>query len=147
MTPDEFLRSIAQKPPAPAYLFIGPETWSRDRCRRALMERVLPPEDRADGFNRFDLDEVELRAVIDDARSLSLFASNRVIWVSSAESDTRAGKEDAGVLLQDFVKNPVPGVVIVFDCSRYDLEGDDKAKAQRVQKFYLAAVQVEFTPF
>jgi DNA polymerase III subunit delta len=162
MTPDEFLRSIAQKPPSPAYLFIGPETWSRDRCRRALIERVLPVEDRgSDGFSRFDLDETELSTVIDDARSLSLFASHRVIWVSSAEAalprgraaasddenDARSGKQDGAAQLEDYIKHPVPGVVIVFDSSRYDFEGDDKTKAQRVQKFFAAAVQVEFASF
>ena len=162
MTPDEFLRSIAQKPPAPAYLFIGPEGWSRDRCRRALIERVLTAEERGDGFTRLDLDELELSTVIDDARSLSLFATNRVIWAASAEaalprgrasaaseeeSETRAGKQDAAALLEEYVKHPVPGVVIVFDSCRYDFEGDDKAKAQRVQKFYSAAVQVEFVAF
>ena len=162
MSPDEFLRTIAQKPPAPAYLFAGPEAWSRDRCRRALIERVLPEGDRADGFTRHDLDEIELAALIDDAKSLSLFASNRVIWAASAESalprgraaavsdeesDARGAKQDGAGLVDDYVRDPVPGVVIVFDCSRYDFEGDDKAKLQRVQKFYSAAVQVEFAAF
>lgn len=161
MSPDEFLRTIAQKPPAPAYLFVGPEAWSRDRCRRALIGRVLPEGDRVDGFTRHDLDEIELAALIDDAKSLSLFASNRVIWAVSAEaalprgravatsddeSDTR-GKQDGAGLLENYVRDPVPGVVIVFDCSRYDFEGDDKAKLQRVQKFYAAAAQVEFAAF
>jgi DNA polymerase-3 subunit delta len=161
MSPDEFLRTIAQKPPAPAYLFVGPEAWSRDRCRRALIERVLPEGDRVDGFTRHDLDDIELAALIDDAKSLSLFASSRVIWAASAqaalprgraatatddESDTR-GKQDGAGLIEDYVRDPVPGVVIVFDCSRYDFDGDDKAKLQRVQKFYAAAVQVEFAAF
>ena len=84
MSPEEFLRTIAQKPPAPAYLFVGPEAWSRDRCRRALIERVLPEGDRVDGFTRHDLDDIELAALIDDAKSLSLFASSRVIgWCAN----------------------------------------------------------------
>ena len=60
MTPDEFLRSIEKREPQPAYLFLGPEAWSRDRCRRALIERMLPPEDREAGLTRHDLSEVEL---------------------------------------------------------------------------------------
>jgi DNA polymerase III subunit delta len=163
MTPDEFLRSLAQKGPAPAYLFIGPEAWSRERCRKALLQRVLPEEDRAEGFTRYDLDEVELNTVLDDARSLSLFASNRVIWASSAESalprgrgaaaaadeeeEGRGGKTGGPDLIEAYVKDPVPGVSVVFDSHRYDFEGDDKAKLQRVQKFYAAAAQVEFASF
>src|SRR5687767_11579293 len=143
MTPDEFLRSIAQKPPAPAYLFIGPEAWSREKCRAALIERVLPPEDRSTGFTRHDLDETTLPAVIDDACSLSLFAANRVIWVTAAE----AVPQDDGGALETYMKNPVPDLVIVFDSRRYDFDGDDKVKLQRVQKFYSALPQVEFASF
>jgi DNA polymerase III subunit delta len=80
MTPDEFLRSIEKREPLPAYLFLGPEGWSRDRCRRALVERMLPEEDREQGVTRHDLSVEDLSAVIDDARSFSLFASRRVIW-------------------------------------------------------------------
>ena len=49
MTSDEFLRSIEKREPQPAYLFLGPEGWSRDRCRRALIERMLREEDREEG--------------------------------------------------------------------------------------------------
>lgn len=159
MTPDDFVRSIAQKPPAPAYLFLGPETYSRERCRRALVERVLTAEDRAEGVTRHDLDEVDLHRVLDDARSFSLFASARVMWVSSAEAAlprrmSSAGEDEEGkgggtaAGLADWISNPVPDVTVVFDCSRYDFEGDDKAKLQRVQKFYSAiSAQVEFVGF
>jgi DNA polymerase-3 subunit delta len=144
------------------YLFVGPETWSRERCRKALIERVVPHQDRSEGFTRHDLDEVDLHTVLDDARSLSLFTSNRVIWASSAEAalprgrgaatseddeDGRGGKPDASGLLEAYVKDPAPGVSIVFDSSRYDLEGDDKAKVQRLLKFFAAATHVEFANF
>jgi len=162
VSPDEFLRSVSAKAPAPVYLFIGPEVWSRQRCRRALIERVLPSEDREQGFTRYDLDEVDLSVVLDDARSLSLFASNRVIWAGSAEAvlrrgrassatedeeEGRRGKTDGATAVEEYRRNPVPGVVIVFDSHRYDFEGDDKAKLQRVQKFFSAATQVEFVNF
>ena len=48
-------------------------------------------------------------------------------------------------LIHDYLKDPPPGVVLVFDCSRYEFEGDDKAKLQRVEKFYsMIGSQVEF---
>ena len=48
-------------------------------------------------------------------------------------------------MLGAWVSRPVPGVVLVFDCSRYELEGEDKAKTDRVRKFYAAITkQVEF---
>ena len=131
MTPDEFLRSIEKREPQPAYLFLGPEPWTRDRCRKALIERMLPPEDREQGLTRHDLSEVDLSEVIDDARSFSLFATRRVVWAGSAEAalPKRDTGDDAGAaMISSYLKDPPPGVVLVFDCSRYELEGDDKAK-------------------
>ena len=153
MNPDTFLSRIAKQPPAPVYLFIGPEIWQRDRCRRALIERELSVDDREQGLTRHDLDSVSLAEVLDDARSLSLFAPNRVIWASSAESALprgRASAEDATAAaeLADYVANPVSGTVLVFDASRYDFDGEDKTKLERVVKFYSAIPDhVEFRPF
>ena len=159
MTPDEFLRALERQPPAPAYLFLGPESFNRDRCRRALIERALPVEAREDGLTRHDLDEIELAAVLDDARSFSLFAADRLIWVSAAEAalprgraasdeDESGGSKQGAAALAEYLKDPSPGVTLVFDASRYDFEGEDKAKLQRVQKFYSAIpAQVEFQQF
>ena len=53
---------------------------------------MLAPEDRENGLSRHDLEETTLAAILDDARSLSLFAPNRVIWVSGAESALPRGR-------------------------------------------------------
>ncbi len=84
MTPDQFLSSLAGGL-RPVYLFLGPETYRRQKCRKALVERALPEELRESGYTRHDLDELSLAEVLDDARSMSLFASERLIWVASAE--------------------------------------------------------------
>src|SRR5229473_5286775 len=107
MTPDQFLDRLKRNGPAPAYLFLGPEAYQRERCRRALLDAVLGSEDRESGFTRHDLDQIPLAAALDDARALSLFASRRVIWLASAEAalprsraassdDETAGESDAG---------------------------------------------------
>jgi len=47
--------------------------------------------------------------------------------------------------LSRYIERPSPGVVVVLECSRYDLEGEDRAKLDRVRKFYSAIpAQVEF---
>jgi hypothetical protein len=63
---------------APAYLFIGPEAYQRRRARRALL--------KAHAVTQYDLAETSLAEVIDDARALSLFASERVIFAGNAEA-------------------------------------------------------------
>ncbi|MFM2124075.1 MAG: polymerase subunit delta, partial [Acidobacteriota bacterium] len=130
MTPDQFLAKLKKDGPEPAYLFLGPDAFERDRCRRALMEAALPPEAREDGFTRHDLSQVALAEAIDDARSMSLFATQRLIWLASAEaavpraraaasddeeSSGSAGDADA---LTTYLRQPTPDTVLVIDCSR-----------------------------
>ncbi|MEO8050395.1 MAG: DNA polymerase III subunit delta [Acidobacteriota bacterium] len=162
MTPDQFILSLQKGAPAPVYLFLGPEPYQRERCRKALLEAVLgsAPEDRESGLTRVDLSEVPLAAALDDARALSLFASQRVIWIASAEavlprgraaaaaeSDESGDAGDAGQLAA-YLREPTPGTVVVLESSRYGFEGEDKAKIERVQKHFASIPsQVEFRPF
>ena len=154
MSPEQFLQRIRKTALSPVYLFLGPESYQRGLCRRALIEQALPDGDVENGLMRFDLENTSLATIIDDARSLSLFATNRLIWVSSAEAalprriaETPDESSGAG-LLADYLREPTPGTVLVFESSRYDFEGEDRAKLERVQKFYSAIPdQVEFRPY
>ena len=96
MTPEQFLAKLAKQPEAPVYLFLGQEGYQRRICRETIIERVLPGDAKADGLTAVDLDETTLSAVVDDARSMSLFSSDRVIWVSSAELALPRRMTDAG---------------------------------------------------
>lgn len=154
MSPEQFLQSLQKSAPAPVYLFVGPEAHQLSACRRALVEKVLAPDDRENGLSRHDLEETTFAAVLDDARSMSLFAANRVVWVSGAEAVLPRGRaggeveEAAAAELSAYLKRPTPGTVLVFEASRYDFEGDDRAKIERVQKFYSAIPDVvELRPY
>jgi DNA polymerase-3 subunit delta len=161
MTPEQFLARIAKQNPAPVYLFVGQEGYQRRLCKQALVSRVLGAQASGDGLTQIDLENTTLPAVLDDAKSLSLFTSDRVIWVGSAEvalprrlsSSGEEGDESEkgeGAQLAAYLQAPTPGTVLVFECSRYDFVGEDKAKLERVQKFYSAIPMVvefrQFTP-
>jgi DNA polymerase-3 subunit delta len=154
LSPEQFLQRIRKEPPGAVYLFLGPELYQLGQCRRALVEKVLASEAREEGLSRFDLEETTLAAILDDARSLSLFARERVIWVAGAEAAIprgRAGSEDekaAAAELAEYCRHPTPGTTLVFEASRYHFEGDEKAKLERVEKFYSAIPDVvEFRPY
>src|SRR5215469_10589607 len=147
MTPEQFLERLKRNGPDPVYLFLGPESYNRDRCRRALIEAELPEGERESGLTRHDLDQTPLAAAVDDARSLSLFAARRVIWLGRAEGALPKGRtaeadEDGGTApggggeLEDYLSQPSPGTVLVIDCARYDFDGEDKARLERVRKFF-----------
>jgi DNA polymerase-3 subunit delta len=127
MTPDQFLGRMKKGVIAPAYLFLGTEAYGRDRCRQALLDAMLTLEDREAGLAQYDLRESELPDVVEDARSLSLFAGKRVILVANAEMalpKQKAGDEDeedaegpassGAQSLDEYMKDPTPDVVLLF---------------------------------
>jgi DNA polymerase-3 subunit delta len=159
VTPEQFIRALELQPPKPVYLFLGPEMHRRRQCRGALLGKVLTAEERESGLTRHDLDSTALSEVLDDARSMSLFAGNRVIWAGAAEAAVPRGKSAAAEVAEDgagsgwnskgdpsllaaYCGDATPGVVLIFDCSRYDFEGEDKARCERVAKFYAAVPEI-----
>jgi DNA polymerase-3 subunit delta len=147
VTPAQFL-ARARKGLPPAALLLGPEAYQRRRVKETLV--AAAPEG---SLAQRDLTDVGLAEVLDDARSLSLFVSERLIWAVNAEAALPKGRaveedgeegsagSDAGLLVA-YLKDPTPGTALVFEASRYDFEGDDKRKLERVAKFYSAIADV-----
>jgi DNA polymerase-3 subunit delta len=171
MTPAQFLTRVKKKDIPPVILFLGQEGYNRRRCRDAVVAALgIEPE-------QMDMAESSLAAVVDDARAMSLFASERLIFAKAAETamprvsrasaasreeDEEADSSDdepsapagraaaAGeeALLAAYAKDPTPGVTLIFEAVRWDFDGDDKTKTERVRKFYGAIPEVvEFRRF
>jgi len=163
MTPAQFLARVKKNDIPPVVLFLGQESYNRRRCREALIAA------RAVELEQFDMAESSLAAVLDDARAMSLFASERLMIATAAETamprtsraaavaeddgdddeptPSKAASGDAG-LLAAYVKSSTPGVTLVFEATRWDFDGDDKTKSERVRKYYGAITEVvEFRRF
>jgi DNA polymerase-3 subunit delta len=155
MQPAQFLARVKKGELPAVCLFLGAEAYYRQRCRVALIEAHLGDQ-REGAITQYDAGETPLVEIIDDARALSLFASSRVILVIAAEAALprvgRAAAEDgdddapaasaSDDVLSSYVKDPSPGVLLVFEASRFDLDGEDKKKSERVRKFYAAIPEV-----
>src|SRR4051794_41414634 len=87
MTPAQFRTRIRQSAVPPAALLLGPEAYERRRIKDALLATF--PEG---AVTQHDLSEVTIAEILDDARALSLFASERLIWVVNAELALPRGK-------------------------------------------------------
>jgi len=147
MTSAQLLSLVKKGTPPAAVLLLGPEAYQRRRIKETLLASF--PEG---SVTQHDLAELALAEVVDDARALSLFASERLIWVVNTElalPKGRAAEEDSdgdspahasgdAAPLADYMRDPTPGVTLVFEASRFDFEGDDKRKQERVRKFYSA---------
>lgn len=147
MTPAQLLARLKKKDLPAGILLLGPESYQRRRLKEALTAAF--PEG---AMAEHDLNETALAAILDDARALSLFAADRLIWVLNAEGALPRGRSeedgesegtagDAGTLA-DYLRDPTPGVTLVFEAMRYDFEGDDKRKQERVRKFFGAVTDV-----
>jgi DNA polymerase-3 subunit delta len=149
MTAAQLIARLKKGPPPPATLLLGPEAYERRRVKEALVGAF--PEG---SMSQHDLTEISLAEALDDARSLSLFASERLIWIVNAEAVLPRGRAAAAddedgdgpggdsAPLVEYMKDPTPGVSLVFEAIRFDFEGDDKRKQDRVRKFYAAIPDV-----
>lgn len=156
MDPAQFLVQLQKAGPGPGCLFLGHELFSRDGCRRALIEAALPAGERESGLVEYDLAETTLQAVIEDARTLSLFSPARLIVAYNAEAMLPRGREageeeeessgSAAGLLDAYFRGPTPGVVLLIEALRFDWDDrDEKKKLERLARFFSAVpVQVEF---
>jgi DNA polymerase-3 subunit delta len=147
MTSAHLLARLKKRDFPAAVLLLGPEAYERRRIKEAFT--AVFPED---SISRHDLAELSLVQILDDARALSLFAAERLIWVVNAEAALPRGRSDdesesAGSpsdasSLAAYMRDPTPGVALVFEAARFDFEGDDKRKQDRVRKFYSAVPDV-----
>jgi DNA polymerase-3 subunit delta len=155
MTPSQFLARVKRGELPPVCLFLGQEGYNRRRCRAAVVA-ASPVE-----MEQFDASETSLAAIVDDARAMSLFASERLMVVTNAEAAMPRGSrsadeegDDSGAgdasVLEAYVKSPTPGVTMIVEATRWDFEGEDKTKSERTRKFYGAIAEVvefrRFTP-
>lgn len=154
MKPKALLTQLDKGRPAAGYLFLGNELFFRDRCRRALIKAVLgDTADPGEGLIEFDLKDEPLDKLLGEARTLSLFASSRLIIGLNADAalprrvTTRGGSPETAAL-ETYFKDPTPGVTLLLECRRYDWnDREDKAKLERVAKFFAAVPQtVELAP-
>ena len=153
MDPAQFLIQLRKAGPAAGYCFLGNELFVRDRCRKELVQAAAP--EGAGELIEYDLADGPLDRVIEDARTLSLFAQVRMIVGYNAEAllgraretdDEEAPAGPAGALLEDYFRNPTPGVVVLLEGLRLDWgDRDEKKKLERLAKLVAAVpVTVEF---
>lgn len=139
LKPKAFVKSVAEGKTEAGYLLLGNEMFFKALCRKALREAVIG--DDPEGIVEVDLKKESLTRLWDETRSLSLFATSRLIIGVNAEAALPRGRSKAADEQREeiaaYFANPTPGVVVAFECTRYDVnERDDKAKAERVAKFY-----------
>ncbi len=139
---DRFVADVKARKLAPGYVFIGDEAFFRKRCREAILQHLIPADVRELSLYDMDLAEVDLRQVLDRARTPSLMSPFQVFFVRGIKNLYGRGKhDDEFAAIADYFKDPNPDAMLVFvadyinippDARRMDLT--DKDRYERIRE-------------
>jgi DNA polymerase III subunit delta len=139
---DRFIADVKSGKLAPGYVFIGDEAFFRKKCRDAILQHLVPAEVRELSLYDLDLSEVELREVLDRARTPSLMSPFQVFFVRGIKNLYGRGKhDDEFAAIEQYFKDPNPGALLIFvadyisipaDARRMDLA--DKDRYERIRE-------------
>src|SRR5437764_1323710 len=84
MDPKQALKDIQSGNPSPVYLCFGPEKYRRNAFIQALTDALIEPEHKDFAVSKFDLNEVSLSAVLEDAETMPFMAGRKLVIASNA---------------------------------------------------------------
>lgn len=139
---DRFVSEVASRKLAPGYVFIGDEAFFRKRCREAILQHLVPEDLRELSVYEMDLADVELREILDRARTPSLMAPFQVFFIRGLKNLYGRGKHDEEfAAIAQYFKDPNPDAMLVFiadhvgipaDVRRMDMQ--DKDRYERIRE-------------
>src|SRR6476660_5404874 len=138
---DRFVSEVEARKLQPAYVFVGDETFFRNRCRDAILQHLVPSDLRDFSLFEFDLAETDLPEVLDRARTPSLMAPFQVFFIRGVKSlFGRGSNEEKLAAIEAYCKDPNPDAVLIFvadhisipaDARRMDMQ--DKDRYERIR--------------
>jgi len=122
---DRFVAAVKEGKLAPGYVFVGDEAFFRKKCRDAILQHLVPAEVRELSVYDMDLGEVELREVLDRARTPSLMAPFQVFFIRGIKSLYGRGKHDEEfAAIEAYFKDPNPGALLIFVADHISIPAD-----------------------
>jgi DNA polymerase-3 subunit delta len=98
------------------YLLLGEEDWLAQEELRALLDDLLPPQDRDLNLDAIEAGDVSVQDIITRCETLPFFGARRVVVVRSAES-LRAPDQDA---LAAYLERGAPPSVLIVLAEKMD---------------------------
>jgi DNA polymerase-3 subunit delta len=122
---DRFVAAVKSGKVAPGYVFVGDEAFFRKKCRDAILQHLVPADVRELSLYDMDLSEVELREVLDRARTPSLMAPFQVFFVRGIKNLYGRGKHDEEfAAIKNYFKDPNPGALLIFIADHISIPAD-----------------------
>ncbi len=139
---DRFIAAITSPDPRPGYVLLGDEIFLQDRCRKAVLDHLVPPDCRDFCLHDFDLGETSIFEILGHAQTPSLMAPFQVIFIRNLKTlYTRGSKKEELAAIDAYFRSPNPQALLLFiadhlripvDLRRMDLQ--DKDRYERIRE-------------
>ena len=139
---DRFVAEVHENRLRAGYVLLGDEIFLYERCRRAVIDTLVPPELRDFCLSDLDLAETNIFEVLDRAHTPSLMAPFQVFFVRGLKGlYTRGAKKEEFAAIEEYFRSPNPQGLILFvadhiripsDPRRMDM--DDKNRYERIRE-------------
>jgi DNA polymerase-3 subunit delta len=139
---ERFLAEIATPSLRPGYVLAGDEIFLYDRCRKGVLEALVPGDTRDFCLHDLDLSEISIFEILDRAQTPSLMAPFQVIFVRGLKNlYTRGAKKEEFAAVDAYFRSPNPQAVVIFvadhlriptDLRKMDMQ--DKDRFERIRE-------------
>jgi DNA polymerase III subunit delta len=126
----------------PGYVLIGDDVFLYERCRKAVLAALVPPDMRDFCLSDLDLAETTLFEALDRAQTPSLMAPFQVLFIRNLKTlYTRGAKKEEFAALDAYFRSPNPQALVLFvadhiripsDPRRMDMQ--DKDRYERIRE-------------
>jgi DNA polymerase-3 subunit delta len=139
---DRFVADMKSRKLAPGYVFVGDEAFFRRKCRDAILQHLIPADVRELSLYDMDLAEIDLREILDRARTPSLMAPFQVFFIRGVKSLYGRGKHDEEFeAIKEYFANPNPDAMLIFIADHISIPADvrrmdmtDKERYERIRE-------------
>jgi DNA polymerase III subunit delta len=124
---ERFLAELKENRLRPGYVFAGDEVFLYERCRKAILKALVPPEMRDFCLSEVDLSETNIFEALDLARTPSLMAPFQVFFIRNVKTlYTRGAKKQEFAAIEEYFRSPNPQALVVFVADHLHIPADPR---------------------
>jgi DNA polymerase-3 subunit delta len=124
---DRFVAEVKENRLRPGYVLVGDDVFLYERCRRAVLDVLVPEEMRDFCLSDIDLTEISIFESLDRAQTPSLMAPFQVLFLRNLKTlYTRGAKKEEFAALEAYFRSPNPQALLIFVADHLRIPSDPR---------------------
>src|SRR5580698_8971597 len=124
---DRFLAEVKENRLRAGYVLVGDDVFLYERCRRAVLDALVPADLRDFCLSEIDLAETNIFEALDRAQTPSLMAPFQVLFIRNLKQlYTRGAKKDEFASIDAYFRSPNPQAVLIFVADHIRIPSDPR---------------------